>query len=137
MAAGKEMVLYYCPRKREKNRLLKSVLIRMGIRIKNVTEEQVEERVGTLLGISGFALSEGEAEEKRELPAIPEEVLVLHNFTGRRLDELLAGLRRAKVPPIPLKAVVTQTNSGWSFYELYEEIQKEHEQMRGADVHQR
>ena len=127
MAVRKETVLYYTPEAGDKARLLKGVLVRMGIRIKNIAPEQVTEKVGYLAGIEGY---EGQSsEEIRELPVIPQEVLVLKDFGDRRLEELLKELRRAKVPPIPLKAVVTEINADWSFYKLYQEIRAEHEQM--------
>lgn len=40
-------------------------------------------------------------------------------------------MRKAGVPKINLKAVVTEHNIGWTFRQLYEEIKKEHEQMSG------
>ena len=113
--AAKEMVLYYQPAKEKeagnasKAAKLKGVLIRMGVRIKNITPEQT--------GQTSVA------------PEIDEEMLVMKNFTNRRIDELLVGLRRAGVPKIELKAVVTETNCGWSFYALYEELKKEREAM--------
>lgn len=127
MASMKETVLYYTPEKTDKTRLLKGVLVRMGIRIKNIGPEQVTQKVGYLTGLKDY--EETPLEEDTELPVIPEEMLVLHGFTNRRLDEFLSQLRRAKVPPIALKAVVTETNAGWNFYELYGEIRAEHEKM--------
>ena len=126
---GQEMVLYYTPEQNENVNRLKGVLVRMGIRIRNVAPEQVDETVGALAGMQGFALS-GRKEE--EHPFIPEQMLVMHRFTGRRMDELLANLRKAGVPKIDLKAVVTPSNCSWSFYHLYEEIREEHEKMSGA-----
>lgn len=67
----------------------------------------------------------------REIPIIPESVLVMRNFTSSRMDFLLYNLRKAKLPPIPMKAVVTPTNAGWSFYQLYEELKEEHARMHG------
>lgn len=67
--------------------------------------------------------------EKSEKVRLLKGVLVLYGFTNRRLDEFLSQLRRAKVPPVALKAVVTETNADWSFYELYQEIRAEHEKM--------
>jgi len=125
MAGMKETVLYYNPEKTDKIRQLKGVLVRMGIRIRNIGPEQVGQRVGFLAGLKGFQ----EEASGEELPVIPEEMMVLQGFTGRRLDELLAQLRRAKVPPIALKAVLTESNCGWTFYELYREIRAEHEKM--------
>ena len=49
-----------------------------------------------------------ETEEK--LPEITEPMLVMRDFTGRRIDTLLLNLRKAKVPKINLKAIVTEQN---------------------------
>ena len=46
MAIAKELVLYYTPEKSDADRLLKGVLVRMGIRIRNITPEQTAERWG-------------------------------------------------------------------------------------------
>jgi hypothetical protein len=64
-----------------------------------------------------------------KLPVIPEEVMVLKQFSGQRLDMLLSGLRGAGVPRIALKAVLTEHNSDWTFYHLYQELKEEHETM--------
>lgn len=127
----RETVLYFSPEKKEYETKLKGVLVRMGIRIRVVTPEQTGETVGGLLGFSGWS-ADGEAgkEQGENQPGpITEEVLVMHNFTSRRMDELFLNLRRAGVPRIALKAVVTETNSRWSFFKLYEEIRQEHETM--------
>ena len=135
--AAKEMVLYYQPEREKeagnasKAAKLKGVLIRMGIRIKNITPEQTGQTVGYLAGFDGF--DERETEEGTVLPELEEEMLVMKNFTNRRIDELLAGLRRACVPKVELKAVVTDTNFGWTFYALYEELKKEREAMTKKD----
>ena len=33
---------------------------------------------------------------------------------------------------VPYKAIVTETNLGWLFHQLYEELAAEHEAMQGA-----
>ena len=99
----------------------------MGVRIKNITPEQTGQTIGYLAGFDGF--DEMEPQEGSVAPEIDEEMLVMKNFTNRRIDELLVGLRRAGVPKIELKAVVTETNCRWSFYALYEELKKEREAM--------
>ena len=127
--AGHELVLYYNPEVSSKVMKLKGVLVRMGVRIRNVAPEQVLQQVGTLAGISGYERTENGAVQETELPAIPDEMLVMHGFTGRRIDELFLGLRKAGVPMVGLKAVVTESNAGWTFYHLYEEIKEEHQRM--------
>lgn len=129
----REAVLYYNPDKGAEDNStstsqgakLKGVLVQMGVRIRNITPDQVQQQVGYLTGMDGYE----EQQRQGELPVIGEEVLVLQNFTGRRLDELLKNMRRAGVEKIKLKAVVTDTNIGWTFYQLYQEIKKEHETM--------
>lgn len=129
MAAMKETVLYYNPGKPETMKhvtMMKSVLVRMGVRIRNIGPEQVLDTVGYLAGMDGF---ERTTDTAGDLPEIQEEVMVLKQFSNQRLDELLMGLRKAGVPRIALKAVLTEHNSAWTFYHLYEELKEEHETM--------
>lgn len=130
--SAREMILYYNPQPSSKVIKLKGVLVRMGIRIRNVGPEQVMETVGALAGLAGFEKVGNLEEQGNENPAkvIPEEVLVMHGFTSRRIDELLAALRKAGVPKVELKAIITPTNASWTFYHLYEEIKEEHERMK-------
>ena len=132
-----ELVLYYStgdPRMKKQEMMMKSVLVRMGVKICNVAPDQVMESVGYLAGVPGFekreVLQQPEAEEK--IPQITEQMLVMKDFTSRRIDTLLLNLRKAKVPKINLKAIVTEQNAGWSFYHLYEEIGEEHRRMNGG-----
>ena len=130
---NKETVLYYAPEKSDADRLLKGVLIRMGVRIKNAGPAEAGQTVGYLAGLPGF--EEAKADENApeafgEAPLlVPERMLVLRDFGNRRLEEMLSGFRKAKVPPIPLKAVLTEHNCGWTLVELYRELKEEHEKM--------
>ena len=63
--------------------------------------------------------------------SMDEEMLVMKNFTSRRMDELLMNLRKAGVPRIALKAVITEQNSHWTFRQLYRELKEEHKAMTG------
>lgn len=133
MAARKEMVLYYQPEKDKqsgndtKAAKLKAVLIRMGIRIKNISPDQMGQTIGYLAGFDGF-----EELKQEECPDVEEEILVMKNFSNSRIDELLLNLRRAGVPKIDLKAVITDTNCKWKFHDLYLELKKEHDTMSGS-----
>ena len=147
----KETVLYYTPQPTKQSRTLKGILVRMGIRIRNISPQQVNQTIGMLAGVPGFeekadAATDTLTENKTNAGAlsgadpsadtvktslssfIPEEVLVLHQFSEQRLDALLHALRKANVR-IALKAIVTEQNCGWTFYQLYEEIRQEHEKM--------
>ena len=132
-----ETVLYYTPEPSEKAVKLKGVLVRMGIRIKNISPEQAGETIGSLLGIAGYEKNSeedrGAGNEEKALPVMDQEMLVMHRFSERRLDELLMNLRKAGVPKIALKAIVTESNAGWSFGHLYEELLEEHQRMSGME----
>ena len=131
-----ELVLYYStgdPRMKKQEMMMKSVLVRMGVKIRNVAPDQVLESVGYLAGVPGFEKREAvDQAETEELPQITEQMLVMRDFTSRRIDTLLLNLRKAKVPKINLKAIVTEQNAAWSFYHLYEEIGEEHRKMNGG-----
>ena len=58
-------------------------------------------------------------------------MLVLSGFTNARLDALLTALRKAGVPKIGWKAVLTPTNVSWTFRDLCAELEREHEAMGG------
>lgn len=123
----KETVLYYTPQPTKQSRTLKGILIRMGIRIRNISPQQVNQTVGMLAGVPEFE-EKADAVKASPSQSIHEEVLVLHQFSEQRLDALLLALRKANVR-IALKAIVTEQNCGWTFYQLYEEIRQEHEKM--------
>lgn len=122
MSAIRETVLLYFPQKTPYLSNLKAILIQMGVRIRTVEPSQVTQKVGYLAGLDGYASSP----VPETLPSISQEVMVMKYFTGGRMDQLFAAMRKKHIPPIPLKAVVTDTNASWTFFELYMEIKKEH-----------
>ena len=68
MAKLTETVLYYNPGRPETMKhvaMMKSVLVRMGIRIRNIGPEQVLETVGYLAGMDGFQVLDKAPEGRR------------------------------------------------------------------------
>ena len=64
MAKMMETVLYYNPGRPETMKhvaMMKSVLVRMGVRIRNIGPEQVLEKVGYLAGMEGYEAAGGSA----------------------------------------------------------------------------
>ena len=55
--------------------------------------------------------------------------MVMDHFSGVRMDMLFSYLKKAGIPSIDLKAIVTDTNADWTFFALYQEIAKEHARM--------
>ena len=123
MAVSRETVLYYDPAGGERAAALKAILVQMGARIKNVPPEAVGQTVGCLLGRKGY-----DARENPAAPALAEPVLVLDGFTDKRLEILLREMKKHGVS-VAYKAIVTETNIGWLFHQLYDELAREHAAM--------
>ncbi len=118
---GAELVLYYSPGDRARESKIKAVLVRLGIRIRNISPEQIHEQVGVLAGVRK---TQEDQKTEKNADGIFEEVLVLCNFTETSLNRLLRELRKSHVL-VDLKAVLTEENSSWTFLKLYRELQKE------------
>ena len=91
-----ELVLYYGtndPGMKKHEMMMKSVLVRMGVKIRNVKPEQVMETIGCLAGMPGFQEQENAS---APLPVIPEQMLVMKDFTSSRIDTLLYQLRKSR-----------------------------------------
>ena len=53
---------------------------------------------------------------------------MLDGFTDKRLEILLREMKKHGVS-IAYKAIVTETNIGWLFHQLYDELAREHAAM--------
>ena len=124
MAVSREKALYFEPGDTVRNALVKSVLIRMGIRIRPVAPEEIGQTVGFLLGRKDFA-----ARQQAETAVLDAPLLVLDGLTDQRLNVLLREMKKAGAA-VSYKAVATETNLGWLLYQLYEELAAEHEAMQ-------
>lgn len=63
-------------------------------------------------------------------PGFSDELLLLVGFSDAKMDALFQGFRRAKIPSVALKAVLTPTNRGWTSVQLHQELCREHEAMQ-------
>ena len=109
-----ETVLLYQIKGTKTAALLKPVLLKLGIRVRIVEPEQYLQSIGFLAGNKGF----------------DEPMMVMAGFSERKLDLFLTEMRRKKVPPIALKAIVTTQNQAWNSLQLYRELKEEHEKMK-------
>ena len=125
----KEKVLLYQLRGTETARKLQPVLLRMGIRVKCVEPDEYGLPIGVLAGLEKDAV-----EHSVDNGSVPVEIsapmMIMCGFSGSRVDELLQQMKRAGVPRIDLKAMLTPTNRYWTSEELFGELQKEHEMMQ-------
>lgn len=141
MSLKPTVLLYNFTDKRRKNQV-NTFCAMHGIRMRTVEKEQYERPVLTLVDKEAEALFAAAGEEsaadvrKEKTDGEPadfaEEMLVMCQIGGQ-MNALLSYLRREKVI-VPLKAVLTPVNQFWSSVELYQEIRKEHEQMKGLEA---
>ena len=67
-----------------------------------------------------------EAESAEQaVEAIPETLLVFCGLNQALLTQVLEVIRVAKIPPIQLKAMLTDTNKEWDTIQLVEELRQE------------
>ena len=63
-----------------------------------------------------------------------DEMLVFCGLSSQQLDAFLASYRKKGIPPIPLKAVLTQYNAKWTPYRLCSELKKEHNAINNSTI---
>ena len=63
---------------------------------------------------------------------LPGEMLVMAHFRPGMLEGMLQGFRASHIPPVALKAMLTDTNAAWTAPALYAEIAKEHAAMHSG-----
>ncbi len=113
----------------KKSAKLRMLAMKLGIRVKAVEKWEYLSPVGSFTG------QRGAFESMYDGADFAGEMLVMANFSQQQLDTFLSQLRAA-LPPVALKAVLTDTNAGWNSLELHDELVREHAAMQnGAPAH--
>ncbi len=103
----------------------KFALMPLKITVKSVDKEDFNQPVGYLAGIKEIEPTT----EKFSGEGFDEEMLVMHNFTGKSMELMIKALVKHGVGRIPLKAVVTPTNKIWDSVTLYKAVRADHDEM--------
>ena len=98
---------------------LRQIFAMLRLRMRPVEPEQYH------LTLAQLAEGQGEPGEAQE--PVPEAMLVFCGLGDAFLQQVLEVIRLAKLPPIPLKAVLTDTNRDWTTAQLREELARERE----------
>lgn len=99
---------------------LRQIFAMLRLRMRVVGPDRYQVPLGELAAGKGEPAAEaGEA--------IPETMLVFCGLGDALLHQVLEVIRVAKLPPIGLKAVMTETNREWNTHQLCEELRKERE----------
>ena len=111
-----------------KNAKLKMLCRKLNIEVRTVEKAEYGHKLGYLLGISEDSSSQNGED-------FDGEMLYISGLVGGMLNLFIDQLRRNKII-IPLKAVQTPTNSGFTSYELYRELSAEREAIaKGMNAH--
>ena len=98
---------------------LKQIFAMLRLRMRPVEPERYHVPLGDP------AVGRGEPGPAAE--PISEAMLVFCGMGQALLNQVLEVIRVAKLPPIPLKAVLTDSNQNWDTRQLYAELLKERE----------
>ncbi|MBQ3264803.1 MAG: DUF3783 domain-containing protein [Ruminococcus sp.] len=113
----------------QKDAKLKMLCRKMNIAARSIEKSEYGYTLGYLLGLSQDA-------SKKNGEDFDGEILYMAGLGGGMLSLFLDQLRRNKLV-IPLKAVQTETNVGFTSYELYHELCAEREAFaKGTAYHQ-
>lgn len=117
--AAETVLLYNCSGSQWTK--LRQIYMMLRIRIQSVEPNQYGLRLENLLAHS---------QETAEVDEIfTEPMMVFCHMDGSKLDHLLTTMRRAGLPRIALKAMLTSTNLTWTSQQLWTELRREHEAM--------
>ena len=98
---------------------LRQIFAMLRLRMRAVNPDQYH------LTLAELAEGKGETGEPQE--PIQEAMLVFCGLGDAFPNQVLQVIRVAKLPPIPLKAVLTPTNREWNTLQLREELLRERE----------
>ena len=120
------VLLYNLDDSTELGRAVRRVCILQHLRIRGVLPPEQAKPPAQLLGRTAEHTAAGEPpREGLSAPVFNEPMLVLAGLSDAQLSRLLKALR--PLPPLPLKAVLTADNAGWTGTRLHEELRREHE----------
>ena len=101
---------------------IESLCKNFGIRTSRISLSDYSQKLAYLAGIPGFPREDTDYTG----PELPSDMMVFSNMADR-LDQFLSEYKKAGIPPIGLKAVVTPHNLFWRAEDLYKELFKEHQ----------
>lgn len=105
---------------------LRLLCMRFAIRFQPVPAAAWGQTLGALCGLT----EDTDAPAPEE--AFTEEMLVMAMFPAGLAQQFLLAMKRAKLPPVALKAILTLTNSTWTPTALYGELCREREAIQAG-----
>ncbi len=120
-----KVVLYNISANTSKGARLRSALDEINVPYEEITQTEFNNKVGFVAGLDGYS----EADETYSGKDYTAEFMLMCSLSETTLDKVLAVLNIYGVS-IDHKAIVTETNKEWPFWQLMDEIADEHEVMQ-------
>lgn len=119
----------------DKTKKIEAICRSFKINVSKVKMSSYSQQLGYLAGITGF----NRQNVTYQGVEFPSEMLVFSGMHGETVDTFLEKYKEASIPPIGLKAILTQHNVFWTAEELYKELWKEHQSFSSssADIYNR
>lgn len=113
------LILFY-NLENKKGSALRLLCLKLRIRVRAVKKEEYLEPVGALAGLVPLTNTVCDQD-------FSDEMVIMVNFGGKLLGQLLNEMRAMHQPGVALKAVLTPTNMNWNSLQLHEELLREHQ----------
>lgn len=125
MAINAKILLFHM--KPDKTKQIEAICRNLKIQTVKVKLTSYNQKLGYLAGITGFSREN----TTYTGPDFPTEMLVFSGMELELVDTFLEQYKKASIPPIGLKAIITQHNIFWTAEALYKELFKEHSKFNG------
>lgn len=110
----------------DKTKAIETICRFMKVQTVKVKMSSYAQPLGYLAGITGF--------HRQNTPytgqEFPSEMLVFSGMDSDMVDTFLEKYKSTSLPPVRLKAILTQHNIFWTAEQLYGELFREHQSIR-------
>ena len=121
-----ETILLYHMDENIKN-IIQTLSQHLGVIVKDIDDSLKCQSMGYILGIDGFEKSD----ELELTDDMEKEFVFFAGMVEEQLDILLDLFKMAGIPMIPYKAMLTEHNVEYPFYQLYRNVAHEYAQIAG------
>lgn len=105
---------------------LRFLCMKLGTLVRVIPEEDFSQPLAVLAGLSERVADAAPAEP------FAEEMIVFCQMTSVQLNNFLKTAKQQRIPPFPLKAILTPTNAGWTPSALCAELKEERAAIMGG-----
>ncbi len=124
----KPTVLLFAFNDGDKREKIARAVLPLKMRIKKISKSDYLLTLAALLGIA-----EEESAKEYQGQDLPHEMMLIAGCSDPQIQALLDALRKAGIPKIHHKAVLTENNQYWNALELYEELNQEYEYFKNQN----